>query len=90
MPILTGLSQQCYSPYKEVRQYALSYLQRSLLDQELVSHGATEWVLIFDVVLFPLLDQLLKPDICKGFDSIGMDEIRMRASGLLCKIFLFG
>ncbi|CAG8495510.1 3078_t:CDS:10 [Funneliformis caledonium] len=88
LPILTGLSQQCYSPYREVRQYALSYLQRSLLDPELVSHGVTEWVLIFDVVLFPLLDQLLKPDICRGFDSMGMDEIRMRASGLLCKIFL--
>ncbi|GBB94028.1 hypothetical protein RclHR1_02280001 [Rhizophagus clarus] len=88
LPILTGLSQQCYSPFKEVRQYALTHLQRSLLDPELVSHGTTEWVLIFDVVLFPLLDQLLKPDICKGFDSIGMDEIRMRASGLLCKIFL--
>ncbi|CAI2169955.1 2331_t:CDS:10 [Funneliformis geosporum] len=88
LPILTGLSQQCYSPYREVRQYALSYLQRSLLDPELVSHGVTEWILIFDVVLFPLLDQLLKPDICRGFDSIGMDEIRMRASGLLCKIFL--
>ena len=53
-----------------------------------MSHGVTEWGLIFDVVLFPLLDQLLKPDICSGFDSIGMDEIRMRASGLLCKIFL--
>ncbi|GBC25460.1 uncharacterized protein OCT59_019907 [Rhizophagus irregularis] len=88
LPILTGLSQQCYSPYKEVRQHALSYLQRSLLDPELVSHGTTEWVLIFDVVLFPLLDQLLKPDICKGFDSSDIDEIRMRASGLLCKIFL--
>ncbi|RHZ59918.1 hypothetical protein Glove_360g53 [Diversispora epigaea] len=87
LPILTGLSQQCYNPCREVRQYAISFLQRSLQDPQLVSHGVTEWVVIFDVVLFPLLDQLLKPEIFHA-DPIGMEETRMRASALLCKIFL--
>ncbi|CAG8513943.1 11930_t:CDS:10 [Ambispora gerdemannii] len=87
LPILTGLSQQCYNPCRDVRQYAITYLQRALLDPELVSHGVTEWVVIFDVVLFPLLDQLLKPEIFEA-DPVGMEETRMRASALLCKIFL--
>ncbi|KAG9300462.1 hypothetical protein G9A89_010088 [Geosiphon pyriformis] len=87
LPILTGLSQQSYNPCREVRQYAITYLQRALLDPELVSHGVSEWVVIFDVVLFPLLDQLLKPEIFEA-DPVGMEETRMRASALLCRIFL--
>ncbi|KAF0385373.1 Sec7-domain-containing protein [Gigaspora margarita] len=87
LPILTGLSQQCYNPCREVRQCAISFLQRSLLDPELVSHGVTEWVVIFDVVLFPLLDQLLKPEIFQA-DPTNMEETRIRASALICKIFL--
>ncbi|CAG8710752.1 31054_t:CDS:2, partial [Racocetra persica] len=87
LPILTGLSQQCYNPCREVRQCAISFLQRSLLDPELVSHGVTEWVVIFDVVLFPLLDQLLKPEIFQT-DPTNMEETRIRASALICKIFL--
>ncbi|CAG8656602.1 17032_t:CDS:10 [Dentiscutata erythropus] len=87
LPILTGLSQQCYNPCREVRQCAISFLQRSLLDPELVSHGVTEWIVIFDVVLFPLLDQLLKPEIFQA-DPSNMEETRIRASALICKIFL--
>ncbi|CAJ0745271.1 24891_t:CDS:10 [Entrophospora sp. SA101] len=87
LPILTGFSQQCYSPCFEVRQNAIAYLQRSLLNPQLVSHGGTEWVLVFDLVLFPLLDQLLKPEIYQA-DPVGIDESRIRASALLCKIFL--
>jgi hypothetical protein len=41
----------------------------------------------FENVLFPLLDELLKLDVFK-LDPTGMDETRMRASALLCKIFL--
>ena len=41
----------------------------------------------FDSVLFPLLDELLRTDAFL-LDSAGMDESRMRASGLLCKLFL--
>jgi hypothetical protein len=41
----------------------------------------------FEDVLFPLLDELLKVEVFK-LDTSGMDETRMRASALLCKIFL--
>ncbi|CAG8585934.1 8500_t:CDS:10, partial [Paraglomus occultum] len=87
LPILTGLSQQCYNSCREVRQTAMTYLQRALLNPDLASYNLTEWVVIFDVVLFPLLDQLLEPEIFNR-DPVGMDETRMRASALLCKIFL--
>ncbi len=45
------------------------------------------WVDSFENVLFPLLDELLKPEVFR-LDAQGMDETRMRAAGLLSKIFL--
>lgn len=41
----------------------------------------------FDHILFHLLDELLKPEVW-NLDIFGMSETRMRACGLLCKIFL--
>jgi brefeldin A-resistance guanine nucleotide exchange factor 1 len=38
-------------------------------------------------VLFPLITQLLKPEIYQS-DPVGMAETRVRASTLLCKVFL--
>ncbi|KAJ3127915.1 GDP/GTP exchange factor for ARF [Nowakowskiella sp. JEL0407] len=88
LPVLSGLSQQCYHPAREVRQHALTYLQRALLSPELESPAYEDcWFDCFETVLFPLLDELLKPEMVK-FDPQGMDETRMRASALLCKIFL--
>jgi hypothetical protein len=40
LPILSGLSQQCYHPYKEVRQLALGLLQKTLLIPELVGESS--------------------------------------------------
>ncbi|KAJ3113573.1 GDP/GTP exchange factor for ARF [Phlyctochytrium bullatum] len=99
LPILSGLGQQCYHPSREVRQHALTLLQRALLATELengtfgvpgfeLSPSMVEtWVDCFENVIFPLLDELLKPEVYK-LDPNGMDETRMRASALLCKIFL--
>ncbi|KAJ3392024.1 GDP/GTP exchange factor for ARF [Entophlyctis sp. JEL0112] len=41
----------------------------------------------FENVLFPLLEELLKPEI-RRLDANGMDETRVRVVALLCKIFL--
>ncbi|KAJ3227008.1 GDP/GTP exchange factor for ARF [Clydaea vesicula] len=79
--------QQCYHPNKEVRQHALTYLQRALLLPELERTTLDCSVDCFDNVLFPLLDELLKDEVCR-LDPFGMDETRMRGCGLLCKIFL--
>lgn len=90
LPILSGLGQQCYHPCRDVRQSALTYLQRALLSSELEQAGGDKldcWVDSFENVLFPLLDELLKPEVFR-LDAAGMDETRMRAAGLLSKIFL--
>ncbi|KAI8838851.1 hypothetical protein BJ741DRAFT_562615 [Chytriomyces cf. hyalinus JEL632] len=42
---------------------------------------------VFESVLFPLLFELLKPEVSQ-LDAGGMDETRMRVAALLCKIFL--
>ena len=89
LPILSGLSQQSYHPAREVRQHALTLLQRALLSPELEASSSSPdtWTDVFDNVLFPLLDELLKADVGR-LDPTGIDETRMRASGLLCQIFL--
>lgn len=46
-----------------------------------------QWVDCFDLVLFPLLGELLKPEVYQ-LDPHGMGETRMRAAGLLAKLFL--
>lgn len=46
-----------------------------------------EWTAIFTEVLFPLINQLLKPDVYQ-FDPAGMADTRVQATALLCKIFL--
>lgn len=87
LPILSGLGQQCYHPSREIRQNAVTHLQRALLLPELEETTLDCSVDCFDNVLFALLDELLKNEVCK-LDPHGMDETRMRACGLLCKIFL--
>jgi brefeldin A-resistance guanine nucleotide exchange factor 1 len=42
---------------------------------------------IFNSIIFPLLDELLKPHV-QQFDPLGMSETRLRASVLLCKAFM--
>lgn len=42
---------------------------------------------IFNRVVFPLLDDLLKPQVFQR-DPPGMAETRLRASALLCKTFM--
>jgi len=92
-PILTTLSQQCCTACREVRQQSMTYLQRTVLLPEIAQCEAGEdgerapWVNMFDHVLIPLLSELLRPEVY-DMDPLGTDEARMRASALLCKIFL--
>ncbi|KAF2188369.1 Sec7-domain-containing protein [Zopfia rhizophila CBS 207.26] len=86
-PILRALTHQCLNPCREIRQQAFSSLQRTLLSNELASPEHKEWTAIFSEVLFPLITQLLKPEIYQS-DPVGMSETRVRAATLLCKVFL--
>ncbi|KAI8581103.1 hypothetical protein K450DRAFT_234658 [Umbelopsis ramanniana AG] len=92
-PILTTLSQQCCTACREVRQHSMTYLQRTVLLPDIARADVGEegervpWVNMFDNVLIPLLSELLRPQVYE-LDPLGTDEARMRASTLLCKIFL--
>ncbi|KAG0242430.1 GDP/GTP exchange factor for ARF [Actinomortierella wolfii] len=86
-PILIGLAQQCSNPCREVRNHALIYLQRALLLPEIVTDKVNEWVVIFDKVLFAMLDDLLRPEVVQH-DLAGFEETKGRACGVVCKTFL--
>lgn len=43
--------------------------------------------IVFDRVLFPVLEELLKPQVYER-DPKGLSETRLKAATLLCKIFL--
>ncbi|WAQ88541.1 hypothetical protein PtA15_9A668 [Puccinia triticina] len=87
MPVLLAYGQQSINGNREVRQQALANLQRSLMAPEILSNGNVDLTIIFERVLFPVLEELLKPQVFRR-DPDGMGETRLRASGLLCKIFL--
>lgn len=68
---------------------AITYLQRALLVHDLQTLSAAEWESCFNKVLFPLLAKLLEP--INPDDPVGLEETRMRAATVLCKVrpFLF-
>jgi len=86
-PVFRALCSQCVNPCREVRHRAMSALQRTLLSEDLASKDHTEWTAIFDEVLFPLTQRLLKPEIYQ-LDATGMAGTRVQAATLLCKIYL--
>ncbi|KAG0227252.1 GDP/GTP exchange factor for ARF [Mortierella sp. GBA43] len=86
-PILVGLTQQCSNPCRDVRNHAMIYLQRALLLPEIVTDKIPEWVVVFDRVLFKLLEDLLRPEIVQQ-DPAGYEETRSRACAIVCKTFL--
>ncbi|KAG0206857.1 GDP/GTP exchange factor for ARF [Mortierella sp. GBA30] len=86
-PILVGLTQQCSNPCRDVRNHAMIYLQRALLLPEIVTDKIAEWVVVFDKVLFKLLEDLLRPEIVQH-DPAGFEETRSKACAIVCKTFL--
>ncbi|KAG0331630.1 GDP/GTP exchange factor for ARF [Podila humilis] len=86
-PILVGLTQQCSNPCREVRNHAMIYLQRALLLPEIVTDKVSEWVVVFDKVLFTLLEDLLRPEVVQQ-DPAGFEETRSKACAIVCKTFL--
>ncbi|ESO85819.1 hypothetical protein LOTGIDRAFT_130403 [Lottia gigantea] len=85
-PLLQGIARLCCDSRRQVRSQALTYLQRALLVHDLQTLSAVEWEACFNKVLFPLLTKLLEN--INSQDPGGMEETRMRASTLLCKVFL--
>ncbi|BGP52381.1 GDP/GTP exchange factor for ARF [Rhodotorula kratochvilovae] len=87
IPLLSAYAQLCLNPARELRQNAISSLQRTLLAPEILQNTDVDLTIIFERVFFPLLEELLKPQVFRR-DPEGMGETRLRASALLCKVFL--
>jgi len=68
---------------------AITHLQRVLLGQFILLDDADQTRVeeAFNRVIFPLVDELLKPEVFNR-DPAGMPETRLRAASLLCKAFM--
>jgi brefeldin A-resistance guanine nucleotide exchange factor 1 len=89
IPVLLAYAQQSTNSVRHLRQTSLAHLQRTLITQELLSNPQVDLLLIFNKIIFPTLDELLKPQVFRRDPfAAGMGETRLRACALLCKIFL--
>ncbi|KAF7440985.1 GDP/GTP exchange factor for ARF [Pleurotus ostreatus] len=88
-PLMNSLGRQSTNAAREVRYSALSQLQRLLLGPYMVFENINPIQVeeIFNRVLFPLLDDLVKPQVNER-DPQGMPESRLRAATFLCKAFM--
>ena len=89
LPLLTALGRQSVNSSREVRQVAILQLQRLLLGPHILLEDANQSQVeeAFNKIVFPLLDELLKPEVFNR-DPAGMPETRLRASALLSKTFM--
>jgi brefeldin A-resistance guanine nucleotide exchange factor 1 len=89
LPLLASLSRQSANAAREIRHTAIGQLQRILLGPQVTldENDHTQVEEIFNRVVFPLLDDLLKPEVFQR-DPQGMPETRLRGSVLLCKVFM--
>lgn len=89
LPLLMSLSHQSTNAAREVRHAAISHLQRTLLGPHLLLDESCQNQVedVFNRVVFPLLDELLKPQTYQR-DPLGMSETRVKACALLCKSFM--
>lgn len=85
-PLLLGMAHMCYDSRKSVRQTGITYLQRALLAHDLQNMSACEWEACYTEVLFPMLNRLLEDGLHLGHQAL--EETRVRASNILCKVFL--
>ena len=83
------MGRQSANAAREVRHGAITHLQRILLGPRVVAgeHEQSQVEDVFNRVIFPLIDELLKPQVLQR-DPQGMPETRLRASALLCKAFM--
>lgn len=82
-----AVAKHCVNGSRDIRRKAVGYLQRLLLSQQLMSSEQAALSAVFARVLLPILEELLKPQVFDR-DPAGMEETRLRAATLLCKVFL--
>ena len=87
--MLAALGRQSSVLSPEIRAAALTNLQRILLSTHLVSDGrALDASHLFYNVIFPMVDDVLSPELDERRGRREMSETRLKASTLLCKSFL--
>ncbi|KAG9245808.1 hypothetical protein BJ878DRAFT_333626 [Calycina marina] len=86
-PIFRALTTQCTNHCREIRHQAFSSMRGALVSDNLTLGDHEEWTAIFGEVLFPLIKNLLKPEVYSS-DKAGMSETRVQAATLLNKTFL--
>ncbi|KAG7153474.1 Golgi-specific brefeldin A-resistance guanine nucleotide exchange factor 1-like [Homarus americanus] len=82
-PLLQGIARYCCDSRATIRNMAMTYLQRALLNHDLQALSAGEWEACFNKVLFPLLAKLLQP--LPGSSPASLEETRVRAATLVQK-----
>ena len=89
LPLLSSLARQSSNTSREIRQAAIANLQRIVLGPHILLNPDDQNQVeeLFNRIIFPLLDELLKPQVFLR-DPMGMPETRLRASALLCKAFM--
>lgn len=87
LPLLLTIAKHSVNGSRDIRQRAIGYLQRVLLSSQLLTDRDAALTAIFGRVLFPVIEELLKPQVYNQ-DPPGFEETRLRASTLLCKAFL--
>jgi brefeldin A-resistance guanine nucleotide exchange factor 1 len=89
LPLLLTIAKHSVNGSRDIRQRAIGYLQRVLLSSQVLPDVEQDVALvsIFSRVLFPVVDELLKPQVYNQ-DPPSMEETRLRASALTCKAFL--
>ena len=89
LPLLSSLSRQSSNTSREIRHAAIVHLQRIILGPHLLLNTDDQGQVdeLFNRVIFPLLDELLNPQVFLR-DPLGFPETRLRASALLCKAFM--
>lgn len=95
-PLFRTLTTQGLNPCRQIRGQALSCLQRVLLSDALSIRSSTSDnrtldiarpISLFTEVIFPLIGQLLRPEIWQS-DPNGMGETRLQAAIMCCKVFV--
>jgi len=88
VPALQDVSEICKDPRLEVRHYAIVILQRALLSPTLARAPPQACFSCFQLVVFPLLKELLLLRPATRAEASALEETRQRASALASKIFL--
>lgn len=88
-PLLQGIARICTDQRYEVRKFAISYLQRSLLSPDLQPLSGPEWVGCFRQVLFRLMNFLLTESPRSNGTAPGViEESRIEIPKTMSKFFL--